>query len=121
MKEILKLYHGTDVDSALDILNNGLDAEKLLVLQTQPVQLGTGWYSAFDADVAWFFASIAPRAILGYTVIEMSLPIAKLKHLLAAELARQNTIANVPFIAKQVWFSVNSFDFLNEQAEFRPY
>ena len=32
MKEILKLYHGTDVDSALDILNKGLNAEKLLIL-----------------------------------------------------------------------------------------
>jgi len=52
-------------------------------------------------------------------VIEMSLHIAKLEHLLAVGLARKNTIANVPFIAEQVWFSVNSF--LNEHAEFRPY
>ncbi len=66
-----------------------------------------------------FLPVLPPRAFNGYTVIEMSLHIAKLEHLLAVGLARKNTIANVPFIAEQVWFSVNSF--LNEHAEFRPY
>ncbi|PSF29444.1 hypothetical protein C7H19_24300 [Aphanothece hegewaldii CCALA 016] len=37
---LLKFYHGTDVYSALDILNNGLNAQRLLALQKQPVQLG---------------------------------------------------------------------------------
>jgi len=43
---IVKLYHGTDIESALDILNNGLNGDRLLALQTQPVQLGKGWYAA---------------------------------------------------------------------------
>ena len=43
------LYHGTDIDSALDILNHGLDAGKLTALQRErPAQLGHGWYAAFE-------------------------------------------------------------------------
>jgi len=49
---IVTLYHGTDIESALDILNNGLNGSRLIALQTQPVQLGRGWYAAFDPEVA---------------------------------------------------------------------
>jgi hypothetical protein len=33
--DMITLYHGTDVHSALDILNNGLRADKLLALQAR--------------------------------------------------------------------------------------
>src|SRR5215475_7292448 len=60
------LYHGTDVDSVLDILNHGLDAAKLKALQLdRPTQLGRGWYAAYEAEVAWFFASLAPAMWAG--------------------------------------------------------
>ena len=49
---IVTHYHGTDIESALDILNNGLNGSRLIALQTQPVQLGRGWYAAFDPEVA---------------------------------------------------------------------
>jgi hypothetical protein len=57
---MITLYHGTDVNSALDILNNGLNRDRLRALQTEPVQLGIGWYAAFDPQIAWFFATLAP-------------------------------------------------------------
>lgn len=54
------LYHGTDLDSALTILNEGLDAQKLSNLQAdRPTQLGPGWYAAVEPEAAWFFASLA--------------------------------------------------------------
>ncbi|MEA3340265.1 MAG: hypothetical protein U9R15_09890 [Chloroflexota bacterium] len=54
MKDYIALYHGTDVKSALDILNNGLNAEHLLATQTvRPVQIRTGWYTAWDLPVSW--------------------------------------------------------------------
>ena len=47
------LYHGTDVESALDILNHGLNVDRLLELQSKrPVQMGAGWYTTEDIDVA---------------------------------------------------------------------
>jgi hypothetical protein len=119
----ITLYHGTDVDSALDILNNGLNPERLLKLQVNPVQLGPGLYiyTAMDVDVAWFFASLAPHAeTLEYTVIEISLPVLELNYLLDRKDARIEPIVNVQFKAEQVWFSLNAFDFLNKVADFRP-
>ena len=81
--KFIKLYHGTDVNSALDILNNGLNAEHLLSLQKNRVQLGVGWYAAFVPEVAWFFASLAPNLDeLGCTVIEMLLSEEDLNYLL---------------------------------------
>jgi len=123
MEEHIVLYHGTDVDSALDILNNGLDAEHLLALQTgRLVQIRTGWYTALDPDVAWFFASLAPGDKGGgQAVIEIRLKISDLETLLVRGLAIQSAIRNVPFIAEQVWFDVAAFELLNSRAEFRPY
>lgn len=119
---IVTLYHGTDIESALDILNNGLNGDRLLALQTQPVQLGIGWYAAFNPEVAWFFATLAPGLeALGCTVIEMSLPVVELNYLLEKGEARIEPIANVIFSARQIWFSINAFEFLNEKAEFQPY
>ena len=47
------LYNGTDIDSALDVLNYGLDAAKLTALQLdRPTQFGRGWYAAYEAEVA---------------------------------------------------------------------
>lgn len=117
------LYHGTDVDSALDILNYGLDASKLLPLQQdRPSQLGMGWYASCQADVAWFFASLAPGNVgRGYTVIEIDIPEAVLDQLVTERQAIRHTIANVPFDAQQYWFSTNAFEVLNRQAIFRPY
>ena len=69
------LYHGTDLDSALDILNHGLDASKLSRLQAgRPTQLGSGWYAATGPEAAWFFASLAPgNRDRGFTVIELEI------------------------------------------------
>ena len=89
------LYHGTDIDSALDILNHGLDAAKLTALQLdRPTQLGRGWYATYEAEVAWFFASLAPGNVgRGYAVIEIEIPEDMLNQLVAnrftADLARQ--------------------------------
>jgi hypothetical protein len=118
----LTLYHGTDIESALDILNNGLNGDRLLALQTQPVQLGIGLYAALDPEVAWFFATLAPGLeALGCTVIEMSLPVVELNYLLDKGEARIEPITNVMFSAKQIWFSINTFELLNAKAEFKPY
>lgn len=117
----ITLYHGTDVYSALDILNNGLNPDRLVKLQVNPVQLGPGLYTALDVNVAWFFASLAPNAeTLEYTVIEISLPVVELNYLLDRKEARIEPIVNVQFKAQQVWFSLTAFDFLNQVAEFRP-
>jgi hypothetical protein len=117
------LYHGTDVDSALDMLNHGLDATKLLGLQRhRPTQIGVGWYAACDAEVAWFFASLAPGNVgRGYTVIEIDVPEDVLCQLSVAGQAIKMTIANVPFVAQQYWFSIDAFDVLNARVIFRPY
>jgi hypothetical protein len=117
------LYHGTDVDSALDILNHGLDAAKLTALQLdRPTQLGLGWYAAYDAEVAWFFASLAPGNVgRGYTVIEIDIPEDVLEQLVAARQAIRSAIANVPFGAQQYWFDLGAFEVLNARATLRPY
>ena len=120
--DMITLYHGTDAQSALDILNNGLQADKLLALQARhPVQSGVAWYAACDPEVAWFFASLAPGdTAQGCTVIEMSIPLAVLERLIMAGLASRERIANVPFMAEQIRFDLATFDVLNAQAEFRP-
>ena len=123
MEEHIVLYHGTDVDSALDILNNGLDAEHLVAMQAgRPVQIRTGWYTALDPEVAWFFASLAlGDKGQGYTVIEMHLGASDLETLFARGLASRSIIRNVPFVTEQIWFGVAALEFLNSHAEFRPY
>ena len=117
------LYHGTDVDSALDILNHGLDAAKLRALQLdRPTQLGPGWYAAYEAEVAWFFASLAPGNVgRGYTVIEIDIPEDILTQLVAARQAMRSAIVNVPFGAQQYWFDLSALAVLNAHATFRPY
>jgi hypothetical protein len=123
MEERIVFYHGTDVDSALDILNNGLNAEHLLAMQTErSVQIRPGWYTALDPEVAWFFASLAPGDKgRGYTVIEIHLKTGDLESLFARGLASRSIIRNVPFVAEQIWFDLAAFEFLNLHAEFRPY
>jgi hypothetical protein len=123
MEEHIVLYHGADVDSALDILNNGLNTERLLAMQTgRPVQIFPDWYTALDPEVAWFFASLSPGDKgRGYTVIEMHLKISDLEELFARGLANRSIIRNVPFVAEQIWFDLAAFEFLNARAEFRPY
>ncbi len=122
MESKITLYHGTSIASALDILNNGLNTNKLSAQQTRQVQLGTGWYVAFDIEIAKFFGALATGSFSSkFTVIEMTLPITKLEYLLTKGEARREIIVNVPFVAEQIWFSVTCFDFLNEQANFRPY
>ena len=123
MTEHIVLYHGTDVDSALDILNNGLNTERLLAMQTgRSVQVRAGWYTALDPEVAWFFASLSPGDKgRGYTVIEMHLKTNYLEELFARGLASRSIIRNVPFVAEQIWFDLAAFEFLNTHAEFRPY
>ncbi|MEG4228695.1 hypothetical protein QUA35_21670 [Microcoleus sp. N9_B2] len=119
---IIKLYHGTDIESALDILNNGLNGDRLLALQTQPLQLGQGWYAGLNPEVAWFFAALSPGLeALGCTVIEISLPVVELNNLLDRGEAKIEPIANVMFATQQIWFSINAFKFLNEKADFQPY
>ena len=117
------LYHGTDIDSALDILNHGLDAAKLTALQgDRPTQLGRGWYATYEADVAWFFASLAPGNVgRGYTVIEIDIPEDILTQLVTARQAFRSAILNVPFSAQQYWFDPRAFEVLNAHATFRPY
>ena len=117
------LYHGTDIDSALDILNHGLDAAKLTALQLErPTQLGPGWYAAYEPEVAWFFASLAPGNVgRGYTVIAIDIPDDVLNQLVAARQAVRSALVNVPFGAQQYWFDLRAFAVLNAHATFRPY
>lgn len=117
------LYHGTDVDSALDILNNGLNEHRLLALQgRRPTQLGPGWYVALDSEVAWFFAALAPGNVgRGYTVIEMELADSDFDYLLEEALVTRHELINVPFLAEQYWIDRQAFHFLNAQAVFRPH
>jgi hypothetical protein len=117
------LYHGTDIDSALDILNHGLDAAKLTALHLdRPTQLGRGWYATYEVEVAWFFASLAPGNVgRGYTVIEIDIPDDILIQLVADRQAIRSAIVNVPFGAQQYWFDLRAFVVLNAHATFRPY
>ena len=120
MKTVI-LYHGTDVESALDILNNGLSEDELNKRQTESVQLGPGWYAAVEPDVAWFFATLAADALDRCTVVEMLITEEELDDLLTMELARREIIGSVPFEGEQIWFSPEAFDFLNEHALFVPH
>ena len=121
--DTLIFYHGTDLDSALHILNNGLDPQRLMVLQSgRPVHLGQGWYTSLDSEVAWFFAPLAPGNVgRGYTVVEMRLSKNDFETLVEQNLVVKSQIMNVMFIAEQYWFHPSSFDFLNAKAIFRPH
>ena len=116
------LYHGTDIDSALDI-HKGLDAGKLIALQhVRSTQVGVGWYAACDAEIAWFFASLAPGNVgRGYAVIEIDIPEDVFNQVLAARQAIRSAIANVLFVAQQYWFDIGSFALLNARTTYRPY
>lgn len=116
------LYHGTDVNSALSILNDGLDASRLLQYQQRVSQLGPGFYTCRQPDIAWFFASMAPgNRDRGYTVVEMEIEQADLERLMATGMAIEAPILNVAFPASQVWFALRAFESLNRQATFRPF
>jgi hypothetical protein len=77
----------------------GLDTAKLAALQLdRPTQLGRGWYAAYEAEVGWFCASLAPGNVgRGYAVIEIEIPEDILKQLIAARQAIRSAIVNVPF------------------------
>ena len=117
------LYHGTDWESALDILNHGLNIENLRRLQDErETQLGPGWYTTDDINIAWYFASIAPGALdKRYTVIQMEMHLEHLESLVEQGLASKSKITNVPFQGEQYWFHFDALEFLNQQAVFRPY
>ncbi|MCL4832321.1 MAG: hypothetical protein KJZ86_07770 [Caldilineaceae bacterium] len=119
----ITLYHGTDWESALDILNSGLNVANLRRLQsTRTTQLSPGWYLAESPDIAWYFASLAPGSTEGgYTVIEMEVDRAEMQNLLARGSAIRRQIINVPFSGEQYWISPDAFAFLNARAVFRPY
>lgn len=116
-------YHGTDVDSALDILNNCLDGERLGLLQSpRQTQLGPGLYVAADPEIAWFFASLAPgNQGRGYTVLEIELADRAFEKLRGNGLVYVEEIVNVPFRAIQYRFAVAAFDEINAVAVFRPF
>jgi hypothetical protein len=116
-------YHGTDWESALDILNHGLNVARLQQLQYgRSIQLGPGWYTTDDFNIAWYFASIAPGTIdQTYTVIEIELYLEHLESLVEQGLARKSKIINVPFQGEQYWFHFDALEFLNQHAVFRPY
>jgi len=122
-EKIVILYHGTDQESALNILNHGLNVEHLRKFQVVSVtQLGEGWYTTDNVDIAWYFASIAPGTIdSGYTVIEMIISSALLENLLEQELVSRQSIVNVSFLGEQYWFHPEVFQILNQQATFQPY
>lgn len=120
---LVTLYHGTDWESALDILNHGLNIEHLRQFQVgRMTQLGEGWYTTDTPNIAWYFASIAPGAVgNSYTVIEMRILWEHLEILLDQQWAIKSPINNVLFEGKQYWFHPDSFPFLNEQVVFHPY
>lgn len=116
-------YHGTDMDSALDILNNGLNGERLELLQSpRQTQSGPGLYVAEEPEIAWFFASLAPgNRGRGYTVLEMELAGSSFEKLNHNGLVEVEEIFNVPFRARQYRFAVTALDELNALAVFRPF
>ena len=116
-------YHGTDLDSLLSVLNDGLHADKLRELQSKRrVQSGLGWYVTDDIRAAWYFASIAyGNTDSGCAVIEIELFIEHFELLVDQELVKKSKIMNVEFEADQYLFDVQAFEFLNQHAAFRPY
>lgn len=116
-------YHGTDLDSLLSILNDGLQADKLHELQSKHrVQAGTGWYVTDDISAAWYFATIAyGNRDRGSAVIEIELFVEHFELLVDQGLVQKSKITNVHFAADQYRFSVQAFEFLNQHAAFRPY
>ena len=115
-------YHGTTLSDALDIVQHGLDPKKLLALQTRPTQLGKGFYATFEPDIAWFFASLVAETFDDHcAIVEITISQNKLEYLLNVDQARIEPIHNVPFMGKQVWFALESFDYLNQHATFIPY
>ena len=117
------LYHGTDIESAIDIIQNGLSLDNLIQQSNgRPTQLGIGWYTTDEIDIAWYFASTAPGSIgRQYVVVVMEMFQEHLEMLFEQELAVKQEIINVPFQGDQYWFHPDSFDLLNQQAFFRPY
>lgn len=117
------LYHGTDVDSALNILNHGLNEQNLEFWQAgRRLQSGTGWYTSDSAIAAHYFGVIAPgNRGQGNTIIAMEIFLEHLEMLLEQRLCKRELIRNVFFEADQYWFDKKTLPFLNEHALFRPY
>lgn len=117
------LYHGTDVESALKILNDGINQQDLELWQRgRRLQSGPGWYTTDNVIAARYFASIAPgNRDHGNTIIIMEMFLEHLEMLLEQGLCRKETIRNVYFDAEQYWFDMKTLPFLNENAIFRPY
>ncbi|MEZ4736842.1 MAG: hypothetical protein R3E79_57910 [Caldilineaceae bacterium] len=116
-------YHGTDLDSLLSILNEGLQADKLRELQSKrKVQAGSGWYVTNNISAAWYFASIAyGNTDRGSAVVEIELFIEHFELLVDQGLVKKSKIVNVHFDAEQYLFDLQAFEFLNQHAAFRPY
>lgn len=111
------------MDSAIDIVQHGLNIENLLQRQAgRPTQLGLGWYTTDEIDIAWYFASIAADAFEhNYAVVVMQIFQEHLESLLEQGLAVKREIINVLFQGDQYWFHSDAFSFLNQQAFFYPY
>jgi hypothetical protein len=116
-------YHGTDLDSLLSILNEGLQADKLHRLQSRrKVQAGAGWYVTDDIRAAWYFGTIAyGNKDKGSAVVEVELFIEHFELLVEQGLVKKSKIVNVHFDADQYLFDLQAFEFLNQHAAFRPY
>jgi len=115
------LYHGTDLTSVMDILKNGLDEQRLTVLQAnRKTQSRPGWYVTYNFAAAWYFASIAPGNKDKYAVIEVKLFVEHLEMLIDQGLAQKSKVLNVLFAADQICFDFQAFTFLNTHALFRP-
>jgi|688.fasta_scaffold154300_2 hypothetical protein len=116
-------YHGTDLDSLLSILNEGLQVDKLHHLQSmREVQSGAGWYVTDDIRAAWYFATIAyGNTYKGSAVVELELFIEHFELLVEQGLVKKSKIVNVHFDADQYLFDLQAFEFLNQHAAFRPY
>jgi hypothetical protein len=116
-------YHGTDLDSLLNILNDGLQVDKLRRLQSKhKVQSGAGWYVTDNISAAWYFATIAyGNKDRGSAVVEIELFIEHFELLVDQGLVKKSKIVNVHFDADQYLFDIQAFEFLNQHAAFRPY
>jgi len=117
------LYHGTDVESALNILNHGLSEQELEFWQTgRRLQSGSGWYTTDSTIAAHYFGVIAPgNRGRGNTIITMEIFLEHLEMLIEQRLCKKETIRNVFFEADQYWFDRTTLSFLNENALFAPY
>ncbi len=117
------LYHGTNWENAIDILNHGLNIGRLIEIQSSKfVQTGIGWYTTENIDAAWYFASMSLETMNQEgTVIEMEIFLEHLESLFERGWATKSEIRNVLFQGEQIWFHLDALEFLNQNAVLRPY